>query len=87
MVWLSESIGIDSLAGARPCRNRCRVTCVSELSKQSKRERRREAPERFKINASVAVKWLQWWRVMGCVRRNRGAIAARFGMSKQKYAN
>jgi hypothetical protein len=47
VVWLSESIGIDSLSGARPCRNRCRVTCVSELSKQLKRGRRDVRPSAY----------------------------------------
>jgi hypothetical protein len=57
-----------------------RANAIRSIS--SRRSRRelapREAAERFEINVSVAVKWLQSWPRHGCVRRNRGAIAARF---------
>lgn len=79
MVWLSESIGIDSLSGARPCRNHCLVTCVSELSKQSKRGRRDvRRPSALKSAPALRSNGCNGGVIMECVRRNRGAVVALF---------
>ena len=71
---MSESIALIRLWGLPGCRNRCRVTCVSELSKQWKRERRDvKRPSAFEISPSSAVRWLQRWRDHGvCAPKPRG---------------
>src|SRR5262249_21962513 len=63
--------------GLRRCRNRCRVTCVSELSKQWKRERRDVRwPSALKLVPALRSSGCNVGVIMGCVGRNRGAVAA-----------
>src|SRR5450759_3340725 len=63
---MSESCGIDSMAGSMPraCSLDLRERVLEAVASGASR---REAAERFEISASSAVKWLQRWQETGSV--------------------
>jgi transposase len=77
---VSESIALIRLWGLPGCRNRCRVTCVSELSKQWKRERRDvKRPSALRSVPGQTERWTSLYRQ--CTSDAFRAAAARSGDS------
>jgi transposase len=62
LLWMSESLTIDSITGGYRCRSRTPVTCANALSMPLKQVRRGVRQPSILGSVSSVVKWVQRWQ-------------------------